>query len=51
LPARHRDQFVYTKEIKETPVGGGRSKTYVDESWSSVDGSKKSCVSELGHTQ
>jgi hypothetical protein len=46
------DQFVYTKEvIKETPVGGGRSKTYVDESWSSVDGSKKSYVSELGHTQ
>ncbi|OUD04037.1 CU044_5270 family protein [Streptomyces swartbergensis] len=46
------DQFIYTKEItKETPVGGGRSKTYVDESWSSVDGSKKSYVSELGHTQ
>jgi hypothetical protein len=46
------DQFIYTKEIiKETPVGGGRSKAYVDESWSSVDGSKKSYVSELGHTQ
>ncbi|NEC85174.1 CU044_5270 family protein [Streptomyces sp. SID12501] len=46
------DQFIYTKEIiKETPVGGGRSKTYVDESWDSVDGSKKSYVSELGYTQ
>jgi hypothetical protein len=46
------DQFLYTKEvIKETPVGGGPSKTYVDESWSSVDGSKRSYVSELGHTQ
>ncbi|MFJ3440826.1 CU044_5270 family protein [Streptomyces sp. NPDC086081] len=46
------DQFIYTKEIiKETPVGGGRSKTYVDESWNSVDGSKRSYVSELGHTQ
>ena len=46
------DQFIYSKEIiKETPVGGGRTKTYVDESWSSVDGSKKSYVSELGYTQ
>jgi hypothetical protein len=46
------DQFIYTKEIiKETPVGGGRTKTYVDESWNSVDGSKKSYVSELGYTQ
>lgn len=46
------DQFIYTKEvIKETPVGGGRSKTYVDESWNSVDGSKRSYVSELGNTQ
>ncbi|MFJ1969420.1 CU044_5270 family protein [Streptomyces sp. NPDC087903] len=46
------DQFIYTKEIiKETPVGGGRSRTYVDESWSSVDGSKKGYVSELGRTQ
>ncbi|MEV2216601.1 CU044_5270 family protein [Streptomyces sp. NPDC050997] len=46
------DQFIYTKEIiKESPVGGGRSKTYVDESWNSVDGSKRSYVSELEHTQ
>jgi hypothetical protein len=46
------DQFLYTKEvIKETPVGGGPSRTYVDESWDSVDGSKRSYVSELEHTQ
>ncbi|MEU0947353.1 CU044_5270 family protein [Streptomyces canus] len=46
------DQFIYTKEVIErTPVSGGPAKTYVDESWSSVDGSKKSYVSELGHTQ
>jgi hypothetical protein len=47
------DQFVYTKEIiKETPTrSGGRTRTYVDESWSSVDGSKRSYVSELGHKQ
>ncbi|ELP71241.1 CU044_5270 family protein [Streptomyces turgidiscabies] len=43
------DQFIYSKEIiKETPAGGGRTRTYVDESWSSVDGSKKSYLSELG---
>ncbi|NEA64412.1 CU044_5270 family protein [Streptomyces sp. SID12488] len=46
------DQFIYSKEItKETPVGGGRTKTYVDESWSSVDGSKKSYGGELGNAQ
>ncbi|MFF1307040.1 CU044_5270 family protein [Streptomyces sp. NPDC058307] len=46
------DQFIYTKEVIERrPVSGGPAKTYVDESWSSVDGSKKSYVSELGHTQ
>ena len=46
------DQFVYSKEVtKQTPVSGGRSRTYVDESWSSVDGSRKSYVSELGRTQ
>ncbi|WUV70850.1 CU044_5270 family protein [Streptomyces sp. NBC_01478] len=46
------DQFIYTKEIiKETPTKGGRTRTYVDESWNSVDGSKKSYVSELGRKQ
>ena len=50
--AARDDQFIYTKEIiKETPAGGGSTRTYVDESWSSVDGSKKSYVSELGHKQ
>jgi hypothetical protein len=46
------DQFIYTKEVIERrPVGGGPVKRYVDESWSSVDGSKKSYVSELGTKQ
>lgn len=46
------DQFIYTKVvIKETPTGGGRTRTYVDESWDSVDGSKRSYVSELGQKQ
>jgi len=46
------DQFIYTKEIiKETPTKGGSTRTYVDESWNSVDGSKKSYVSELGRKQ
>ncbi|WP_043676248.1 CU044_5270 family protein [Streptomyces xylophagus] len=46
------DQFIYTKEIiKETPTAGGRTRTYVDESWNSVDGSKRSYVSELGRKQ
>ncbi|MFJ6896924.1 CU044_5270 family protein [Streptomyces hokutonensis] len=50
--AARDDQFIYTKEIiKETPVGGGRTRTYVDENWNSVDGSKRSYVSELGHKQ
>ncbi|MYT06623.1 MULTISPECIES: CU044_5270 family protein [Streptomyces] len=46
------DQFIYTKEVIELkPVSGGHVKRYVDESWSSVDGSKKSYVSELGYKQ
>lgn len=46
------DQFIYTKEVIERrPVGGGPVKRWVDESWSSVDGSKRSYVSELGHKQ
>ncbi|CAL9659316.1 hypothetical protein SUDANB108_06945 [Streptomyces sp. enrichment culture] len=50
--APRNDQFLYAKEIiEETPVGGGRTKTYVDESWNSVDGTKKSYVSELGRAQ
>ena len=46
------DQFIYTKEVIERrPVSGGPVKKWVDESWSSVDGSKKGYVSELGHKQ
>ncbi|MFG2603103.1 CU044_5270 family protein [Streptomyces sp. NPDC048514] len=44
------NQFIYTKEIvKEAPEGGGAAKTYVDENWTSVDGSKKGWTMELGH--
>ncbi|MFF7280636.1 CU044_5270 family protein [Streptomyces griseorubiginosus] len=46
------DQFIYTKEVVERrPVSGGPVKKWVDESWSSVDGSKKGYVSELGYKQ
>ncbi|GLP71322.1 hypothetical protein TUSST3_79420 [Streptomyces sp. TUS-ST3] len=46
------DQFIYTKEVIERrPVSGGPVKKWVDESWSSVDGSKKGYVSELGYKQ
>ena len=46
------DQFIYTKEVIERrPVSGGPVKKWVDESWSSVDGSEKGYVSELGHKQ
>jgi hypothetical protein len=43
------DQFIYTKEIiKETERGTGATKSYVDENWRSVDGSKRSWVMEIG---
>ncbi|UUU21405.1 CU044_5270 family protein [Streptomyces sp. DSM 40750] len=43
------DQFVYTKEIiKETNQKTGRTKTYVDEIWRSVDGSQRSWIMEIG---
>ncbi|MEU4095137.1 CU044_5270 family protein [Streptomyces sp. NPDC026673] len=43
------DQFIYTREIiKETEQGTGRVKTYVDEIWRSVDGSRPSWIMELG---
>ena len=46
------DQFIYTKEVIERrPVSGGPVKKWVDESWSSVDGSRKGYVSELGYKQ
>ncbi|MGW2699428.1 CU044_5270 family protein [Streptomyces sp. NPDC001340] len=43
------DQFIYTKEIiKETNQKTGRTKSYVDENWRSVDGSKPSWIMEIG---
>ncbi|MFE2063964.1 CU044_5270 family protein [Streptomyces sp. NPDC059467] len=43
------DQFIYTKEIiKETEQKTGVTKSYVDENWRSVDGSKRSWVMEIG---
>lgn len=43
------DQFIYTKEIiKETNDKTGKTKSYTDESWSSVDDSKPSWVMEVG---
>ncbi|MGY0062518.1 CU044_5270 family protein [Streptomyces sp. LZ34] len=44
------DQFIYTKEIiKETSKKTGKTKTYTDENWRSVDGSHRSWVMEIGH--
>jgi hypothetical protein len=44
------DQFIYTKEIiKETEAKTGRTRTYVDENWRSVDGSQRSWIMEIGH--
>ncbi|MFJ9866339.1 CU044_5270 family protein [Streptomyces sp. NPDC101165] len=43
------DQFIYTKEIiKETNQKTGGTKSYVDENWRSVDGSKPSWIMEVG---
>ncbi|MEV7690184.1 CU044_5270 family protein [Streptomyces bungoensis] len=43
------DQFIYTKEIvKETERGTGRTRTFVDENWRSVDGSKRGWTMEVG---
>ncbi|MGW2523420.1 CU044_5270 family protein [Streptomyces sp. NPDC001617] len=44
------DQFIYTREIiKETEQKAGVTKSYVDENWRSVDGSKRSWIMEIGH--
>ncbi|MEU8823760.1 CU044_5270 family protein [Streptomyces sp. NPDC048636] len=44
------DQFVYTKEIiKETSKRSGETKSYTDETWRSVDDSKRSWIMEIGH--
>ncbi|MFI8234033.1 CU044_5270 family protein [Streptomyces sp. NPDC085900] len=43
------DQFIYTKEIiKETNQKTGATKSYVDEDWRSVDGSRRSWIMEIG---
>ncbi|MGF1342894.1 CU044_5270 family protein [Streptomyces flavovirens] len=50
LPVPRDDQYFYTKEITtRTPLGGGgRTTTYTDESWVSVDGSRPSRYSYAG---
>jgi len=43
------DQFIYTNSVtRETERKTGKSKTYTDESWTSVDGSKHSWIVYLG---
>lgn len=43
------DQFIYTKEIiRETNQETGATKSFTDEDWRSVDGSKPSWIMEVG---
>ncbi|MGW4753006.1 CU044_5270 family protein [Streptomyces chartreusis] len=49
LPVPRNDQYVYTRNfITRTYVEGGRKKTWTDESWISVDGSRPSRREEYG---
>lgn len=49
MPIPSNDQYVYTKTyITRTYVKDGRTKTWTDESWTSVDGSKPSRRQEFG---
>ncbi|MGI5377374.1 CU044_5270 family protein [Streptomyces sp. CA-251387] len=49
LPVPRNDQYFYTKTyIRRTPVKGGKTRTWTDESWMSVDGSKPSLREEYG---
>jgi hypothetical protein len=49
LPVPRDDQYFYTKTyITRTPVKGGKTRTWTDESWMSVDGSKPSLREEYG---
>ncbi|SEG67715.1 hypothetical protein SAMN05216223_10815 [Actinacidiphila yanglinensis] len=49
LPIPRNDQYFYTKTFTtHTLVNGGRTRTWTDESWLSVDGSKPSRREELG---
>ena len=46
------DQFIYTKNVtKETDRKTGKSKTYTDETWKSVDRSKRSWERVTGRGQ
>ncbi|NNN30794.1 CU044_5270 family protein [Streptomyces sp. S3(2020)] len=48
-PVPRDDQYVYTKMfITRTYVKGGKRRTWTDESWTSVDGSKPSRRQEYG---
>ncbi|MEU1198096.1 CU044_5270 family protein [Streptomyces sp. NPDC005813] len=49
LPVPRNDQYFYTKTyITRTPLKGGRTRTWTDESWMSVDGSRPSRRQEYG---
>ncbi|MFI7410966.1 CU044_5270 family protein [Streptomyces sp. NPDC049627] len=49
LPVPRNDQYFYTQTyITRTPVKGGKTRTWTDESWMSVDGSKPSLREEYG---
>jgi hypothetical protein len=49
LPVPRNDQYLYTKTyISRTFADGGRTTTWSDESWTSVDGSKPSRRQEYG---
>ncbi|MFJ6651127.1 CU044_5270 family protein [Streptomyces sp. NPDC091290] len=49
LPVPRNDQYVYTETfITQTPLKGGKTKTWHDESWLSVDGSRPSRREEHG---
>ncbi|WP_250404571.1 CU044_5270 family protein [Streptomyces cellostaticus] len=49
LPVPRDDQYFYTRtRITRVPVKGGRTRTWTDESWMSVDGSKPSLRQEYG---
>jgi hypothetical protein len=49
LPIPRDDQYFYTKTyIARTPRNGGRTRTWTNESWMSVDGSKPSRRQEYG---
>jgi hypothetical protein len=45
------DQYLYVRqELHETPVGGGPEQVFVDEGWTSVDGSGPTRSSERGRS-